>query len=55
MIISNSAILNDLAELLTYEADIALPVWNSLDVTINGIGLKLLNFCKSSGLQILNF
>ena len=38
----NCAILNDVADLLTY----VLPVRNNPDVTLNDFGLKLLNWCK---------
>ena len=35
------AILNDVVDLLTYEADIGLPVRNNPDVTVYDFGLKL--------------
>ena len=47
--IFNSAIFNDVAELLTYEADVVLHIRKNPDVTVNDFGWYLSNLCKSSG------
>ena len=50
--ILKSAILSDVAEIRTYEANIVLPVRNNPDVTVNYFGLKLLNFVNQEVYEV---
>lgn len=50
----SDTVFNNIANIVAYSNDFALPNRNSEDKSCNNFGRKLLDFCKASGLRMCN-
>lgn len=50
----SDTVFNNIANIVAYSNDFALPNRNSEDKSCNNFGRKLLDLCKASGLRMFN-